>query len=57
MIDRAKEVALLVDNSKFDRIAFIKLTDLEDIDYIITDKKPSSIWVDFCNKNNIKLLF
>lgn len=57
MIDRAKEVALLVDNSKFDRIAFIKLTDLEDIDYIITDKKPSSRWVDFCNKNHIKLLF
>lgn len=57
MIQQATEVALLIDHSKFDKKAFVKLVDFSHINYIITDKTPGDEWVDFCHKNNIKLIF
>lgn len=57
MIECANEVALLVDNSKFNKTAFISLTNLKSIDYIVTDKEPDSDWVNYCKENNINLLY
>ena len=57
MLGRSSEVALLVDHSKFDRKAFVKLVELEYVNYIITDKKPNNKWVQFCEKNNIQLIY
>ncbi|NVF11117.1 DeoR/GlpR transcriptional regulator [Anaerococcus sp. AGMB00486] len=57
MIKCANEVALLVDNSKFNKTAFIRLTDLKFINYIITDSEPNIEWVNYCKDNNIKLLY
>ncbi|PWC19672.1 DeoR/GlpR family DNA-binding transcription regulator [Brenneria corticis] len=57
MVRQATEVALLIDHSKFDRKAFVQLVDFSHINYIITDKKPSAEWVDFCSKNNIQLVY
>lgn len=42
MIRNSKQIILLVDSSKFDSYSFIKLSSLEDISYILTDKKPVS---------------
>lgn len=57
MIRQATEVALLVDHSKFDRKAFVQLVDLNNINYIITNKAPGEEWIAFCKKNNIQLVF
>lgn len=42
MIKNSKKTVLLVDSSKFDENSFIKLSNLSDITYIITDKKPKN---------------
>lgn len=57
MLNNSEEVALLVDHTKFDRIAFIHLTDLTNINYIITNKKPNDKWLEYCGQNNIELLY
>lgn len=57
MLKKSDEVALLVDYSKFDKIAFIHLTDLNKINYIITDRKPSKKWLDYCNENQIEIIY
>jgi DeoR/GlpR family transcriptional regulator of sugar metabolism len=56
MIEQADEVALLIDHTKFDYMAFLKLTDLRGIDYIITDITPSEEWQEICRDNSIRLL-
>ena len=57
LLDQAAEVALLVDSSKFDHKAFVKLTEWENINYIITDTEPSDKWKDFCKEKNISLIY
>jgi len=57
LVKQAEEVALLVDSSKFDKSALVKLIDLKDLDYIITNVKPEDKWIEFCDKHNIKLIY
>ncbi|MCL6605168.1 MAG: DeoR/GlpR family DNA-binding transcription regulator [Paenibacillus sp.] len=57
MQQQANKVVLLVDHSKFDRIAFIKLFSFDKVDYIVTDQKPSDEWIDFLNKAQISLIY
>ncbi len=57
MMKNSKKSILLCDNTKFDKESFCKIGDLESIDYIVTDKKPSSQWMDFLRQNNIKILY
>lgn len=57
MLSQAKEVALLVDHTKFDQSAFLKLTSLDNINYIITDIKPNDKWVEYCDNHGIKLMY
>lgn len=57
MIQQAKTVVLLIDSSKFDSKAFVKLTDFDKITHVITEKKPSNIWVNFLNAQGIELHF
>lgn len=57
MIEQAAEIALLVDSSKFDRKAFVQLIDLEKVNYIVTDKKPNSKWLDFCEDHAIEIIY
>lgn len=57
MIKQAKEVALLVDHTKFNKTVFVQLLDLEKVDYLVTDKKPDEEWIDFCQEKNIELIY
>lgn len=57
MIEQAREVALFADHSKFNQTAFAPLTDFAHIDYLITDQKPEDKWIQFCEKNQIKLVY
>ena len=57
MIGNSAESILLVDCSKFDIVTLNKVCLLEEIDTIITDKKPGGNYLKFFKKNNIKILF
>lgn len=57
MLQQAAEVALLVDYSKFDQTAFVNLIDLEKVDYIVTDRRPSDEWVAYCEEQGICLVY
>lgn len=57
MIEQAKEVALLADHTKFGRTAFAHLANLEDLDYLVTDRKPDDEWIEICKKKGITLIY
>lgn len=57
LVAQADRVALLVDHSKFDKTAFVRLCDLGSIDYIVTDEEPSGEWKRVCEKAGIRLLY
>lgn len=57
MIAQSAEVVLLVDNSKFNKKAFVHLTEIENITTIVTDEAPSKEWIKFFKQNNIQLIY
>ena len=44
MLQQAKKSLLLLDHSKFDKTAFVKTCDLQDIDTLVTNKQPDAQW-------------
>lgn len=57
MIEHSAKAILLVDSSKFDKLAFAHLVNLDRIYMLITDRKPSQKWCDYLEKKGVKLLF
>lgn len=57
IIQASNTCVLAVDSSKFDRIAFAKICDINNIDMIVTDKKPVGKWMMFFEQKGIKCLF
>lgn len=55
MIKSAKEVILVVDSRKFDKISFVRMGDFFDVDYVVTDSNPSNDWHDTFERNNVKI--
>jgi DeoR/GlpR family transcriptional regulator of sugar metabolism len=56
MLRQAEKVVLLADHTKFDKTAFTKLVELNRIDVLITDRKPSEAWLKRLAKENIEVL-
>jgi DeoR/GlpR family transcriptional regulator of sugar metabolism len=57
MLRQADKVILLADHTKFDRTAFTNLVELNKIDYLITDQKPSEPWLKCLDEHNIEVLY
>ncbi|MGN0410851.1 MAG: DeoR/GlpR family DNA-binding transcription regulator [Candidatus Fimousia sp.] len=57
MIRQAEEVALLVDHSKFGKTAFARFLDFDEVDYLVTDRKPDDDWIHLCEEKNIRLVY
>lgn len=55
LLERGRKVMLLADHTKLGRVAFMKLTDLEAIDVIVTDRKPSDEWLRLFGRYNIEV--
>ncbi|WP_294186005.1 DeoR/GlpR family DNA-binding transcription regulator [uncultured Clostridium sp.] len=55
MIKSAKEVILVVDSRKFDKISFVRMGDFSNVDYVVTDSNPSNDWHDTFERNNVKI--
>ena len=57
MIQGSQKVFLLVDHTKFGKLAFTKVFDLDQVDVVITDRQPGAEWVEWFAANNIQLLY
>ncbi|MFI3211794.1 MAG: DeoR/GlpR family DNA-binding transcription regulator [Eubacteriales bacterium] len=57
MIGSAKQHILAADHTKFDRVAFTKICDMNLVDVVVTDKKPSQEWLDFFEHNKIECVY
>ena len=57
MIKNAKTKVLLIDSSKFNKRFMLTTCELKDIDYVITDKRPSDEIIEICKKGNTILLY
>lgn len=57
MLNCANKKIVVADSSKFDKIAFSKIDDIKNLDMIITNVKPSLEWTDYCQRNDIDLIF
>ena len=54
---QASEVIFVGDHTKFDNPALYKIADIDELDYIVTDTRPSKAWHKAANKKNIKLIY
>ena len=57
LIQQVSRVILLVDHTKFDKIAFAKMMDFEKVDLLITDREPNIEWLEFLQDNEIEVFF
>lgn len=48
---------LAVDGTKFDKISFVKVCDVKEIDTIVTDEAPSERWVEYLKENDVELVY
>lgn len=56
MVKRAQRTILLADSSKLNKISYYKICGLEDIDLLITDKKPEEEFIKILKEKNIELV-
>ncbi len=56
-IHSAKKVIVGVDSTKFDKISFVRFSDFDGIDAVITDSEPSNEWKKFLKENDIELYY
>lgn len=53
----ADKKVLAIDSTKFDKISFVKVCDVRDVDIIVTDKAPSESWQTRLSENGVKLIY
>ncbi len=53
----ANKKILAVDSSKFDKASFVKVCSLADVDTIVTDTKPSELWLDRLKQNDVEIIY
>ncbi len=53
----ADKKILAVDSSKFDKISFVCVCDVGEVDTIVTDAQPSDRWIEYCKDHNIDLIY
>lgn len=57
MIESANRSVLLCDYTKFNKTSFCKICDISDVDIIITDQKPSDMWIEYARQMNTELIY
>ena len=57
MLKSATQKILAVDSSKFDKVAFSQFCKITDIDMVVTDVKPSDVWIKHFEDNGIPVLY
>ncbi len=53
----ARKVILAVDHTKFDKISFVRIGDLDEVDAVVTDVEPDARWKNYFAERNIELYY
>ena len=53
----ANRCVLAVDSTKFDRRAFTKVCDINEVDMIVTDKQPDERWIGYIEGQGVELVY
>ena len=48
---------LALDSDKFDRKSFVKVCKASEVDTVVTDTRPSDIWVEYLSANGVELIY
>ncbi len=48
---------LAVDATKFDKISFVHVCEINDVDIVVTDETPSDRWNEYCKDKGVELIF
>ncbi|MEH7414379.1 DeoR/GlpR family DNA-binding transcription regulator [Neobacillus drentensis] len=56
IVKRSSEVYLLVDHDKFNKYGVMTYCNLDEIDYLVTDKTPNTSYREYAKKNSIRLV-
>jgi len=56
IISNSREIFLLADHTKFERNAMVRIGTLEDVNYLVTDKKPDKKFRDLIDQYGVKLI-
>ena len=57
MLKGARKSVFLCDDSKFDKTSYRLVCKLEDIDYLVTNKRPSDIWISRLESSGVEIIF
>lgn len=57
MLEAANQRIVAVDSSKFNRISFVKIADIEKADIIVTDLKPDDKWLSLLKERGIECIY
>ena len=57
MLKSAKQCILAVDHTKFGRVAFSKICDINHVQVVVTDEKPSDVWLETFERSGITCLY
>ena len=53
----ARTVIVGVDSTKFDKTSFVRFSDFNNVDVVVTDKDPGEGWKTFFENRGIKLYY
>lgn len=53
----AKKCVLAVDSTKFDKTSFVRISDIAEVDVVVTDEEPTENWKQYLATNEVELLF
>lgn len=56
MIANARTVILVADSLKFERVAPVRLCNVTEVDYLVTDKPPTEKFLEHCRQGGVKAI-
>lgn len=56
IIDNSRSTILVADSSKFERSAPIRIGNVSQVDYVVTDKKPPAAFIGHCEDHDVEIV-
>ena len=53
----AKRKVLAADSTKFEKISFVQIANLQDVDVVVTDERPSEAWIQHLSGSGVELMY
>ena len=57
MIKGTRKAVFLCDHTKFDKTSYRLVCNIEDIDYLVTNQRPSDLWLSRLESSGVEVIF